>query len=556
MARSAPPPRRYGLPETPQRTGSTDVRRLLDHPALAEVLPQLSAQALTRLYETVGLHDAGSLMALTPPPLLARALDQAVWTEYRGRTHLDADVFIDWLAVWLEEGEAFAARRLLALGEELLAVCLGAVLTVTDTNVAGLHRWNQDDGDNDASGEVQPVPAGISIGIDRFEIVPTQEDERDLLDTALQALWNEAPDLLLHLLERLTADDSRLDGEGLRYRVHDDSAAARDAERERAGYVSGPAAAAFLGQVRVLGQEGIVELTDYDLESARHLGRLHGVGQSESGSWSPGAEARVSQSEEAPAEDELVGKHPKASPFERQASPPDAEVWALLAAAGVVEPAAAAALLTGPGNEPLTLERRLEALGAGHPAAFGQAARELAYLANVLLTLELPGPGGREDSARELALATTNLGLELLEVRGVLVDLHRPPGAVRAFLLGWSTLLDLPARLVAACEAALESPGVHRRLASRTWLHDAMRESLADLTGAVPQQRFDAAREALTLLSLALDADACRAAVHLLGMPPRFPALMEGGGKGASRWIRTEQDLGQLEGLLGRLQPP
>jgi hypothetical protein len=556
VTRSVPTPRPVGLRYDPRRASSTELRRrLVDHPALAEVLPQLSPGALIRLYETVGLHDAGSLMTLTPPRLLARALGEAVWTEQRSRTRLDADVFIDWLAVWLDEGERFAARQLLALGDDLLTVCLGAVLEVTDSSVDGFHRWNQDDGDGDAPGEAQPLPADMTFGIDRFLVAPQQEDERELLETALQALWNEAPDFLLRLLERLTADDSRLDGEGLRYRAHDDAAAARDTKREQAGYVSRPAAEAFLGQVRVLDMEGIVALTGYDLESARHLGQLGAAGQPPGRPRSRGADTGAPQPEEAPSGDAVVGNHSTEPPFDRQAAPPGAEVWALLAAAGVIESAAPTALLDGPGNEPLTLERRLDALAARHPAALGQVARELAYLANVLLTLELPGAGSREDLARQLAFATTNLGLELLEARGRPVDLHRPPGAVRAFLLGWATLLDLPARLVAACASALESPEARRRLASRMWLHDTVRESIADLAGAVPQQRFDVAREALTLLSLALDAHACRAAVHLLGVPPQFPALLEGGDKDASRWIRTRQDLEQLAGLLRRLPP-
>jgi hypothetical protein len=87
------------------------VRELKDHPALPDLIPALPPRALTRLYETVGMNDAASLMALTPIPLLAQALGEAVWIGLGIETRFDADVFIDWLEVWVSEGEAFAAER-------------------------------------------------------------------------------------------------------------------------------------------------------------------------------------------------------------------------------------------------------------------------------------------------------------------------------------------------------------------------------------------------------------------------------------------------------------
>jgi hypothetical protein len=82
-----------------------------------------------------------------------------------------------------------------------------------------------------------------------------------------------------------------------------------------------------------------------------------------------------------------------------------------------------------------------------------------------------------------------------------------------------------------------------------------MLESLDDLREAVDRSQFDAARESLALLSLACQTDACRAASHLLGRPPRFSALLEGGDRHAARWIRSLADLERVAELLTGLGP-
>lgn len=532
--------------ESPNRFSA--LQRLTRHPALTDVLPSLPAATLKRLYDAVGLHDAGPLMALTPGPLLVQALTEAVWTEQRGRTELDADVFVDWLEIWLSEGQPFAAERLLALDEDLLAACLGALLEVADTTVDGLHRWScDDDGGNPWDG-APPLPSDASTIIDRFAVTAVREDEWELVHHALLALWDEAPDALLRLLQRLTLDDGRLEGEEVRYRIHEDAAAEREQGRERAGFVPRAAARAFLGQARVLSPGEILAMTEYDPESARHLGRLDPAGsESPSGGSRPAAASgpRVASTE---YRDRVVA--PTVS-----GSAPDlegAEIWTLLSAAGILDQPAPAGLLTGPENRPLPLQIRLDRLAAEDPAALARTASELAYLANVLLTLDLlPASRGAEEAARELAFATANLGLELLERHGAGVDLERPPGLVRGFLLAWRTLLDLPSHLVRAVAQALDTPRMRAYLQARAWLGVQMSESLADLQHAVDERDVESAREALALLSLALDTGACRAAAHLLDNPPRFPGLLEGADdKDAARWITTVDDLERLGRLM------
>ena len=531
-------PNRPAAPRNPKA-----LRALRDHPALPQIIPSLPPRVLTRLFDVVGMNDAGSLMAMAPAPLLARAFDEAVWTSDGRRTRFDPDVFVDWLEVWLGEGDEFAAGQLLAMDEDMLALCFGAVLQVRDSAVDGFHRWAYDDGEVTEAGDEAAGPGPFATLIDRFAVSAVQEDEWDVLHPALMALWAAAPDGLLALLERLTVDDSRLDGEESEPRLGRDAVGARESRQERAGYVPPAAARAFLALATVTPAHELSTMTDYDLETARHLKRL---GEERS----PGPEV------ESPGAGR-VGRGTAAHPDPAPVLPEEHDnLWTLLAAAGVVDPSSPAGLLSGPASAPESaLRRRLDELADADPQALGHAASELAYLANVLLGAGFPGSGrDAEEDARTLAFATASLGLELLERHGVVV-LGTPPGLVRTFLVAWRALSELPMSVVRAFERAFAAPDMSRHLASRRWLRPQMEESLGDLRNAVTARRLEDAREAVSLLSLAFQTDACRAAAHLLGEPPRFPALLEQGDKDHARWIQSIGDLTRVMALLEALGP-
>jgi hypothetical protein len=539
-------------------TRSTAIRALLDHPALAATLPSLPPRALARLYDTVGVRDAGELMAMTPPAQLARALDEAVWTEQADRTRFDPDVFVDWLEVWLGEGETFAAERLLALDEDFLALCVGAVVTVRDSHVDGFHRWASDDGDVPDPWGAETHPGNFTAVIERFVVAADRDDEWDVVEPALNALWSHAPDRLLRLLERLTADGSRMDGEEFRPRFLSDAAGARDDRREHAGFVPQAAARAFLGMAHALTVAELVAMSDYDAETARHLNRLGGNPPADVATGGEDdAPAGVAPPGEATAEAEAHARPPAGHRPPPHTQP--ADVWLLLRAAGVTEDPVPAALLSGPDSERLTLRSRLDALSATDPDALAKAASELAFLANVLLAMDVPATAGsasrREAHAREVAFATASLGIELLE-SGYHREVRpgRPPGLVPSFLLAWRTMADLPGRVVQAFERALVASDAVRFLEARDWLRAEVQEGVRDLAAAVRDGRFETAREAVGVLSLAFHTDTCRALSSLLDVPPRFPGLVEGAGKDSSRWIRSMTDLEQLARLLKSLR--
>ncbi len=519
--------------------------RLRDHPALVRILPELQPRSLARLYQAVGMNDAGSLMALTPPALLARALDEAVWTDTGGTPRFDPDVFVDWLEAWIGEGDTFTAERLAALDEDTLALCLGQVLRVEDSHTTAFCRPGEDAEEPGTAGLLEPDD-GIGV-FDRFLVTTQVEDEWHVIHPALVALWEHAPERLQAVLARLTAHDSRLDGEGP-CPLYEDAAAAREDRRERSGFVATAAARAFLAQSTAMSADELFGMSDYDLETARHLRQLESARRA--------GPARAIDAAEAgePVSPDLAARRPPGADRADQGA--DAELWHLLADAGVVD--TPAGLLAAPaGRAASALERHLTALAAARPGRLEQAGGELAYLANVVYAaIDLSGESRRpEDVARDLAAATVSLGLELLESHGAAVPLGQPPRLIQAFLLGWRALDALPGRLLEAFQRAFESPATQRYLAHRSWLRQQAASSLADLETALNARRYDGAREAVGLLSLAFETDACRAAVHLLAEPPRFPGLLEGAGKDVARWFSASGDLHDVDVLLNGLGP-
>jgi hypothetical protein len=106
----------------------TLLARVLDEPELVAAVQGLPPRALGRLVDTLGLEDSGELIAMASTEQVEQLLDDDLWADGA----LDADRFVVWLEVMLEAGEAFCARRLAALDEELLTLALHKLLLVFD----------------------------------------------------------------------------------------------------------------------------------------------------------------------------------------------------------------------------------------------------------------------------------------------------------------------------------------------------------------------------------------------------------------------------------------
>jgi hypothetical protein len=517
------------------------LKQLKDHPALPALIPRLPPGVLTRLFTAVGLNDAGALMAITPPALLAAALDDAVWHSDRTGTTFDPDALVDWLEVWLAEGETFVATRLAALDENLLAAGFGELVRVDDVEARGFeHDPEDDDADMGAN--------ACSERFGQFLVAGQAADEWDVVSGALLALWTHDPARLQALLNRLSAG-------GVAWRnLQADAAGEREARRERGGFVTPAAANAFLATALVVEPDVLAAMTGYDPETQRHLAllrRIDRVGRPDLEQMDDEDESTESAGVAGTVEPDEVNVAGLTRKTAQQASENDPRLWSLLVESGVLDVTRPVALLSGPKSAELPLLARLRELPEEQVA---NAATELAYLANVVLAdtafaAELQG----EADARDLVLAMANLGIELLEEAGHSVQIGCEPGLVRPFLVARRMLHDLPARVLAAFEDCAGSRTFDAVMARRVWLADDIEGAFAALRASVAEARYSEARDAVLLLSLVFDRSACRAVLPLLSAVPAFPRVLEGGGADTVRWIRARDDLERIARLLGGL---
>jgi hypothetical protein len=480
----------------------TTPRGATDLSAWPASVADLPAGELLRHIDAVGLADAGSLMASLSPTALATVVVEAAWQDGPAGSELQATVLVDWLEVWLEEGEDFAAERLAALDDDFLTLCFADLLEIEDLEIGGLQRCGEEDDDG------QWYEVAERLVFDRFQVGVRGSDGGDVLRSALVAWWDHEPDRLLWLLGRISAEDGALGSPMRAAYLRHDMAAAREQARERQGYVAMSAARAFLAMASVGELSALLSMEAYDPESARHLRR----GQ-------PDAGRQTSQ----PLD------HAEAADLDRQ-------------------------LVVVDGRSS-RLQERLREQAAQDPVGVERAAAELAYLANVLLAGVVDRLVSRDpQDARDHVMAICNLGLEVIEHAGGSVTPGREPGLIRPFLVAWRILGDLPWQVVTAFDRAFAAPTTQDALSAGDWRYRQAEESLDDLRAAVRGGRFDAAREAVMLLSLTFDTNACRAAIHLLAALPAFPCLLEGGDHLAGRPIARRDDLAAVARLLSRIQ--
>jgi hypothetical protein len=503
---------------------------LKDHPSLPALIPRLPPGVLTRLFTAVGLNDAGSLMAITPPGLLAAALDDAVWHSDRAGTVFNPDALVDWLEVWLAEGEAFTATRLAALDEDLLAAGFGELIRVDDVEVLGFEHDPEDEA-------AEPVNAACSERFGQFLVTGERDDEWDVVCGAFTALWTHEPDRLLALLNRLSVRHDHA-----WRRLQADAAGEREARRERGGFVTPAAANAFLATALAVAPESLADMTAYDPETRRHLALLRRIDRTGR------VEADDDESAGEVHADGVATEQGSATTPGQADAEDDPHLWSLLVESGVLESTRPVALLAGPKSAELPLLARLRGLPDD---ALASVSSELAYLANVLLAdagfaAELRGEG----DARDLVLAMTNLGIEVLEETGHTVEIGREPGLVRPFLVARRVLHDLPGRVLTAFEDCAATRAFAGVMARRSWLEADIEAAFDALRANVTESRFAEAREAVLILSLVFDRAACRAVLPLLSAAPAFPCVVEGGGADATRWIRGRDDLGRIAKLL------
>src|SRR5262249_48807192 len=109
---------------------------------------------------------------------------------------------------------------------------------------------------------------------------------------ALDALWHDAPERLMHLFSQLSGDESMLAPQANRESSNQDFVSQRESARERRGHVTAAGAQAFLALASTRTLEELLVLPKYDLETQRHLSGIGCADESPDGHESgPLAEA-------------------------------------------------------------------------------------------------------------------------------------------------------------------------------------------------------------------------------------------------------------------------
>jgi hypothetical protein len=409
---------------------------MLDTPDLVHVVQSLEPQLLARVIEQVGLEDAGEIVALVTNEQLEGVFDQDLWrSEKPGEDEtFDADRFVLWLSVLLESGEEFAARKLLELDQDLVALALCKQLLVLD-----LERL-------DAAIAEPGIGAGVLIEkvlessltqeLDDYLLVARRDEGFDTLIQLLTTLDRDQHDFVTRLLAQCCQITSELvDDSGGLYdaltseeSLAEDVAGARSDRREQHGYVAASDARSFLALARMRTPDESLHETEPDPITRAYFRNL-------------GSATR-----------DVAGAPRAAEPAARDASL--SKLQTALEEAGVVAPARAAPLLTAgeersSGKKRSLIERVLERSSAGDPRVHAERLEELAYLSNVLLAgCAHRGRSLRPVEAARLAMAVCEVGLERIGAsiagkRGA--DARASAAwarhsAVKAFRIGWHLL--------------------------------------------------------------------------------------------------------------------
>jgi hypothetical protein len=401
---------------------------VLETPDLAAAVQALPGPVLTRLIDTVGLEDAGEIVAFASPAQLAEVFDEDLWRGERpgADERFDGRRFLVWLEVMMEAGDAFVAERLASLPEDLVTLALHEHLLVLDMDemMSEMRGVDEDEG----KAIEKALSNCLSEEIDQYQLVARRHDGWDTVLAAVLALDREHHEQLARILDRscaMTAENIEREG-GLHNALTSeemleaDVAAEREDRRAEAGYVAPSDARAFLQ----LARQPISQLPrEHDPVTRAYFRGL----------------ARNPEVTRRPRNRQLLNDEPEPSPLAR-----------VLIDAGVVAgPDAATPLLgTGTGNgngnnkapRELLLARAMRTLAETDAAAFTARSEEIAYLANILVAgASVDDRRYRPAEAVQEALEVCSRGLELASKNGDAVAILRCHPAEGLFRLAWSS---------------------------------------------------------------------------------------------------------------------
>ncbi len=388
------------------RAGFPSSRRLLSHiledPGLVAAVRELSPPILGRVVESVGLEDAGELVALASTEQLAAIFDEDLWrgTDDDAEERFDGARFALWLHAFGEAGDTRLVERLLALPIDFLALAVARLVLVVDIDQLGIEL---SEGGDEVDNVEKALESSLYEEWEEFRIIARDATAWDDVIHALLALDREHHGLLRRILERVAAASSSFieDNGGLcaaltsDEMLESDARADRDDRRAKLGFVSPADARAFL---KLALRDEAAERDPITRAYFRELER----------NPPPGPARRVAAKPDERADPgALLAVLERARVIERtQAAPRPALPPALQASAAVV-----------PAPSRL-LDAALTELALADRAGHAERLEEIAFVANVLAAATASLPERlRPIEALEGALAIADLGLvQALEV--------------------------------------------------------------------------------------------------------------------------------------------
>ncbi|HJZ77323.1 MAG TPA: DUF6178 family protein [Vicinamibacterales bacterium] len=386
------------------------VKRLLDTPDIARVLPRLPPDVLHRLIDRCGLEACAEIVALITPRQLERLLDIDLWRAPApgADERLDAERFGQWVEMLLQLDPSAAAERLAAMDLDLVVGALAEHVAVFDGAVITSFMT--------LDGEQAPGRAldGQVSEIGGFFVQARRSPAWDAILELLVRLQDERP-ALFHRVMRgcIGLSDGAREADGFhpllepRDQHRSDLASERAVRRDAQGYVAPAEARAFLQASRRIRLEDAQPPADPIVRAC----------------------LRAIAPEPVPAEEARADEgSPGASTTAAADAAAVTSVFEILSGAGVLTQPRA---LIGAGDADDSRLSLVRQFGDTHLAA----SEELAFLANALLAGgAIQGRPFAAQQAADAVLATCNLGFENWPAGWPVRDL------VAAFQVGWAVL--------------------------------------------------------------------------------------------------------------------
>jgi hypothetical protein len=233
----------------------TVLASLLEAPDLPALVPRLAPEQLHRIIAQEGLEACAPLIVHATPEQLTQLADLDLWRSGRAGADaaFDADRFLEWLGVLLDQGAPAAARTLASMDAGVVAAGVAASIRVLDW--AAVSAYPHTDGEL-----FEPMPAldtSRAIELGSFLIVPRAAMPPEVILAALRALEEEAPACFADVMQRCRArSNAACEVDGLdelldtgRQALHD-LGASRSLRREAHGFATPADARAFLQAAR------------------------------------------------------------------------------------------------------------------------------------------------------------------------------------------------------------------------------------------------------------------------------------------------------------------